>query len=340
MRNRRIFSVFLAFLLLLAMFASAHADIEIYYLDVGQGDCAVVLCDGEAMIIDGGQPNQSQFVYSYLQNTLGLDALQYMVATHPDSDHIGGLSAALNACRVGAIYSSTSSSGTKAFQSLIKYAARQGLAPIIPQAGDTCALGGAEITFLAPASTYADDNNASIVLKITYGRTSFLFTGDIEAAAEADILRSGADVGATVLKVAHHGSDTSSSDAFLEAVQPQYAIISVGDNAYGHPSERVLNRLQSIGSTVYRTDTNGTIICRSDGDSIEFLTEKENNAATASPEPENTAAAPYIGNRNSHKFHYAGCSSVDSMKEKNKVELQSREDAVSAGYIPCKRCNP
>ena len=108
-----------------------------------------------------------------------------MVATHPDSDHIGGLSAALNACRVGAIYSSTSSSGTKAFQSLIKYAARQGLAPIIPQASDTCALGGAEITFLASASTYADDNNASIVLKITYGRTSFLFTGDIEAAAEA-----------------------------------------------------------------------------------------------------------------------------------------------------------
>ena len=103
MRNRRIFSVFLALLLLLAMIASTHADIEIHYLDVGQGDCAVVLCDGEAMIIDGGQPNQSQFVYSYLQNTLGLDALQYMVATHPDSDHSGGLSAALNACRVGAI---------------------------------------------------------------------------------------------------------------------------------------------------------------------------------------------------------------------------------------------
>lgn len=101
-----------------------------------------------------------------------------------------------------------------------------------------------------------------------------------------------------------------------------------------------MNRLQANGSTVYRTDTNGTIICRSDGDSIEFLTEKENNAATASLEPENTAAAPYIGNRNSHKFHYADCSSVDSMKEKNKVELQSREDAVSAGYIPCKRCNP
>lgn len=340
MQHRRIFGALLAFFLLAALFASAHADIEIHYLDVGQGDCAIVLCDGEAMIIDGGRAGQSQFIYSYLQNTLGLDTLQYMAATYPNSGHIGGLSAVLNACSVGTFYSSTDSSDTEAFQSLLKYAAQQGLTPIVPQPGDTCALGGAEIAFLAPVTANANDDSASIVLKITYGRTSFLFTGDIEAAAEADILRSGADVGATVLKVAHHGSDTSSSDAFLEAVQPQYAIISVGDNAYGHPSERVLNRLQANGSTVYRTDTNGTIICRSDGDSIEFLTEKENNAATTSPEPENTAAAPYIGNRNSHKFHYADCSSVDSMKEKNKVELRSREDAVSAGYIPCKRCNP
>lgn len=340
MRNRRIFSAFLGLLLLLSLFVSAHADIEIHYLDVGQGDCAIVLCDGEAMIIDGGRSDQSQFVYSYLQNTLGLDALQYMVATHPDSDHIGGLSAALNACGVGTLYSSTDHADTKAFQSMLKYAACQGLAPAIPRAGDTCALGGAEIAFLAPASTYADNNNTSIVLKITYGRVSFLFTGDIESIAEADILRSGADVRATVLKIAHHGSDTSSSDAFLEAVQPRYAIISVGDNAYEHPSERVLNRLQSNEITIYRTDANGTIICRSNGDSIEFLTERENNAATASPEPENTAAAPYIGNRNSHKFHYAGCSSVDSMKEKNKIEFQNRKDAVSAGYVPCKRCNP
>ena len=292
MRYRRIFSVFLAFMLLSAFFASACADIEIHYLNVGQGDCAVALCDGKAMIIDGGRSGQSRFVYSYLRSALGLDALEYMVATHPDSDHIGGLSAALNACTVGAIYSSVENDDTKAFQSFLKYAARQGLSPIIPQAGDTCALGGAEIAFIAPLTAYADDNNGSIVLKITYGRVSFLFTGDIEAAAEADILQSGTDVRAAVLKIAHHGSDTSSTDAFLKAVQPQYAIISVGDNAYGHPSAQVLDRLQANGITVYRTDANGTIICRSDGESISFSVEKNESAAAASPEPEN-AAAPY-----------------------------------------------
>lgn len=340
MRYRRYICVLLACFWICACPFLAIADIEIHYLNVSQGDCAIVCCDGEAMIIDGGQPGQSQFVYAYLRNTLSLVHLKYMVATHPDTDHIGGLSAALNACTVGAIYASDTICDTQAHQSLLKYAAQQGLSPIPPCAGDTCALGGAEIAYLAPVGSYADENNASIVLKITYGHTSFLFTGDIEAEAEADILHGDTDVSATVLKVAHHGSDTSSTDAFLQAVQPQYAIISVGDNAYGHPAAQVLSHLRAMGAAIYRTDANGTIICRSDGNSISFVCEKNEGAAAIPTEPVYTAAAPYIGNRNSRKLHYAGCPSVESMKEKNKVEFQRRDDAISAGYVPCKRCNP
>ena len=319
---------------------SALADIEVHFLNVGQGDAAIVVCDGESMMIDGGQSDKSQFVYSYLRNTLGLDRIDYVIATHPDSDHIGGLSAALNACTAGAVFSPTTYNDTKTFQSLLKYTQKQGLDLVVPQAGDCFYLGKAKADIIAPVSEYEDENNGSIVLRITYGSISFLFTGDIETAAESDIIRTYGSLQSTVLKISHHGSESSTSNRFLDAVQPQYAVISVGENSYGHPADDTLSRILSHGVEIFRTDENGTIICHSDGDTVFFSTEKAAVRTIPVFENEPDTSARYIGNRNSKKFHYADCPSVDDMKEKNKVEFSDREEAIDAGYEPCKRCNP
>lgn len=164
------------------------------------------------------------------------------------------------------------------------------------------------------------------------------------------MIDAGANLSADVLKVGHHGSDTSSSYVFLREVMPRYAVISVGEgNSYGHPTEETLSRLSDVGAEIYRTDLLGTITCRSDGQNITFQTERSNSASdrvsgfVRPPFDEGTSSgedAPYIGNANSYKFHYASCSSVDQMKESNKVEFYSKDEAINAGYDPCKRCDP
>lgn len=262
-------------LTLLALPILSMAELTVHFLDVGQGDAAVLLCDGEAMLIDGGKSAESQFIFSYLRNTLGLSHLKCIVSTHPHEDHAGGLAAALNACTVETVYSPVTDYDSRPFQSLLKYARKQACALTVPQRGDAFQLGGAVVTFLSSLDGASGVNDLSIVLRVDYGETSFLFTGDAEQAAEGRLLTGGADLHADVLKVAHHGSDTSSSRAFLEAVHPGYAVISVEkDNPYGHPSDWTLTELRARGCTVLRTDLYGTIICRSDGQSLTFQTEK------------------------------------------------------------------
>ena len=172
------------------------------------------------------------------------------------------------------------------------------------------------------------------------------------------MVASGNDLSATLLKVGHHGSDTSTSYVFLREVMPEYAVISVGQgNSYGHPCEDTFSRLRDAGAIIYRTDLQGNIICYSDGNLLTFETERDapedgNSDETAwnwgTPVedgqedfvPDETGEAPYIGNKNSKKLHYADCPSVDDMKDKNKVEFYSRDEAINQGYEPCKRCNP
>lgn len=295
---------------------------EIHFLDVGQGDAAVVLCDGEAMLIDGGTPECSSLLYAYLSDTLALRHIDYMIATHPHDDHIGGLPGALNACSVGMVFSSVNFYESDAFASFLKYMERQGLRLTVPNPGQTLALGSATVQFLSPLNEYENVNDASIILRITYGQTSFLFAGDAESAAERDMIEAGNAQPATLLKVDHHGGATSTSQPFLEAILPQYAVISVGaENTYGHPAEETLARLADIGATIYRTDLCGHILCRSDGQSLTFATQKNAEPFAYAPEPQSTEENFYIGNRNSMKFHNANCPSANDMNEENKVPL-------------------
>ena len=339
--------------------AGSEAGFCIHFIDVGQADAAVIMCDGEVLMIDGGNTADSSLIYTYLTRTLGLEHIDYMIGTHAHEDHIGGLAGALNACTVGTVYSPVIDYDSEAFQDFKRYAENQVGSLTIPSVGDTFNLGSATVQFLSPAYQYSDTNDTSIVVRIVYGNTSFLFTGDAEWEPEHDMVESGYDLSATLLKVGHHGSDTSTSYVFLREIMPQYAVISVGEgNSYGHPTEDTLSRLRDADVTVYRTDLQGDIICYSDGNTLTFVTEKDAPAEEVNtgeavwtwgapiedePEdviPDETGEAPYIGNKNSKKLHYADCSSVDKMKDKNKVEFYSRDEAINQGYKPCGNCNP
>lgn len=295
--QRRLGFAFLCVLFAVALFISGvygtgargeavNASFAIHFIDVGQGDCALVLCDGQAMLIDGGEASASGRVYAYLK-AHGIDHLNYIVASHAHADHVGGLSGALNYATVDIALCPVRDYDTKAFYSFVKYLGQQNVLITLPHAGDVFDLGSATVQILAPLRDYDEPNDTSIVMKVIYGETSFLFSGDATRIAEADILNAECDLSATVLKVGHHGSDTSTSYPFLREIMPKYAIISVGkDNAYGHPTDNTLSRLRDADVTVMRTDLHGTIICTSDGERVTFETEKKpsNHAAMADAE--------------------------------------------------------
>ena len=338
-------------------------DLLVHFIDVGQGDSILVRCDGHYMLVDGGTAESSSLIYSYLKNN-GIKHLDYMVATHPDADHIGGLAGALNYATVDTAYCPFTSYDTKTFASFTKYLAKQNKTITVPSAGDSFGLGSAEVTVVGPISISADDtNNSSIVLRIVYGKTSFLLTGDAEQDEEREIIDSGADITSTVLKVGHHGSSSSTSIYFLREAAPVYAVISVGEgNSYGHPTEQTLSRLRDADVKTYRTDMQGDIICTSDGKTVKFVTEKNADADTladsgagqkssssqaaiigagSGTDSTNNSEETYVLNTSTHKFHRPSCSSVNDMKEKNKkIVTESREEIIEEGYVPCKRCKP
>lgn len=325
----------------------------VHYIDVGQGDAALVVCDDKTMLIDGGKPHASSIIYTYLKN-LNIEYLDYIVASHADDDHIGGLSAPLSKMKVGNVLAPKAEADTRSYESLKSKTAEQGLKMTHPKPGESLDFGSSKIEFYGPITeSESDRNNGSIVMKIIYGDTSFLFTGDAEREEEQEILNAGYDLSATVLKVGHHGSKNSTTYPFLREIMPKYAVISVGNNSYGHPTEDTLSRLRDADVKVYRTDMQGDIIATSDGKTVTITTKKNESARTNPTEneksisDENTVGlaeqktCEYIGNINTKKFHYPECGSVAQMEEKNKVYLNcSRDEAVKRGFSSCKRCNP
>lgn len=319
----------------------------IQFIDVGQADAALVKCDSHYMLIDGGNKADSDIIYTVLQKN-NITHLDMVIGTHAHEDHIGGLPGAYQYAAADITLCPVTDYDSGAFRDFKQYAQKNGGGITIPDVGDTYTLGSAEVEILGVNSA-EDTNNTSIVLKIIYGDTSFLFTGDAEREAEQVILDSGADLSATVLEVGHHGSDTSTSYPFLRAIMPEYAVISVGtDNTYGHPTKETLSRLKDAGATVYRTDLQGDIFCESDGSDVTFTTGTNTGAdrrmaATAAGSSEDTevSVSQYILNTNTGKFHNPDCSSVENMDEKYKEIFNgTREELIKKGYEPCKRCEP
>ena len=249
-------------------------ELTVHYIDVGQADCTLLECGGQTMLIDGGNVDDSSLVVAYLKEQ-GIEHLDYMVCTHAHEDHVGGLSGPLNTCTVGQVFAPVTEYESVAFENFIQYTHEQGVDVTVPEADSSFLLGEARVIVLGPRKTYEEPNDTSIVLRVDHGENSFLFTGDMETAAEEDLLAAGCDLDVDVLKVGHHGSSTSSSYLFLREVMPEYGVISCGaENTYGHPHEEVSSRLYDAGVTVYRTDEQGTVVATSDGTEIRFATEK------------------------------------------------------------------
>jgi len=350
-----------AFIFLLAVPAFGADGLQVHFIDVGQADACLITCDGHAMMIDGGNSSDSQLVYSYLkkQNVTYLD---YIVATHDDADHVGGLSAAVAYAKtnIGQAFAPYTDSTKERFQTFKRKLGEYGKTITVPETGAKYTLGGATFRILSGGGS---GDNRNIILRLEYGKHSFLFMGDAGEDQEKAILSAKYQVESTVLKVGHHGSKTSTCYRFLKAAYPSYAVITVGKgNTYGHPTDEVLSRLRDEGATVLRTDNNGTVVFTSDGKELKYSVEKtasqeENLLAPGStaqaqavqkavPETEaptsgSAQESTYVLNTNTKKFHYPGCSSVGEMKEKNKKTVtDTRDHIISQGYVPCKRCKP
>jgi competence protein ComEC len=261
--------------------SAALSETLVYYLDVGQGDCELIrLKTGENILIDSGNPETAKKLVSVLRQ-LGVNKIDKLIATHPHADHIGGMTEVVNAFQIGKIYmpkvADSQVPTTATYENLLKAIDRKGMKITAAKGGMTIFENGSEkLEVFAPnSSKYEDLNNYSIVMKLTCGEKRFLFTGDAQAESEKEMIEKGYDLKSDVLKCGHHGSSTSTSAAFLKAVNPSAAVISCGvNNDYGHPNKAVTDRLNKAGITIYRTDKQDTILARCDGKTIDFSTEQ------------------------------------------------------------------
>ena len=286
--TKRMFSRFMIFLAMLLLLISAGSTavmaadgLEVHFLDVGQGDCTLIRQGDHAMLIDAGREEDKDTILNYLLNTEGITSLDYVVGTHPHEDHIGSLDSVIESLNVGEVLLPDVITTTRTFEQVLTAIDSKGLGITVPVPGTSYPLGDASFSVFAPVGDYGDDlNNWSIALKVTYGESDFLFTGDAEASAEQDIVSAGFDLSADVFQAGHHGSDTSNSNLMLDSVNPAFIVISCGSgNSYGHPNQEALDRFWNHGAKIFRTDAQGTIVASSDGTSISWSTEPSENWA-------------------------------------------------------------
>lgn len=255
------------------------SQMQVHILDVGNADAILVQNKGEHLLIDAGEKGDGDAVVRYLQ-AKGVKQLDMVIATHADADHIGGMRTVIDAFDIRMFLMAPMPEGhtptTKAYTNMLEGLAAKGIKITAAKPGGQYAVGDAAVDILGPAAEFEDNNNQSVICKVTFGAKRFLFMGDAEKEAEDALLRTKADLRADVLKLGHHGSDTSTQAKLLDAVKPQAACITCGaGNAYGHPSASTLNALRKRQIPYYRSDLNGTVVASTDGTAITFQTEKE-----------------------------------------------------------------
>ena len=250
---------------------NVDGDLIIDYIDVGQADSILIRQGDAAMLIDGGTSECRDDLLTFLSDK-NIDKFEYIIGTHTHEDHIGSLDDVVNSYDFDTFLFPNTTATTKTFENLVLAVQQKNKKFTVPQVGQEYSLGEARFQILAPNSDeYSSANNYSIVIKLTYGSNTFLFTGDAESLSEQEILDTGFDVNADVLKIGHHGSTTSTSKEFLDKVSPKFAVISVGENnSYNLPTKTTMEKLQEKNIPVYRTDEQGTIECISDGTNITF----------------------------------------------------------------------
>jgi beta-lactamase superfamily II metal-dependent hydrolase len=270
---------------------SEESFLKVHFIDVGQGDATLIQQINQDntynMLIDAGNNGDGEYLVEYLKDQ-GVETLDYIIGTHPHSDHIGGLDDVIKGFQVGAIIMPKVMANTRTFEEVMEAVSDKGLSITSPVPGTSYPLGEAEFTILAPNSDdYASLNDYSIANRIVFGSNSFIFTGDAEALSEEEILNNfnKRDLASDVFKLAHHGSSTSNTEDFLEAINPSYGIISCGqDNSYGHPHREIMAQLKARNILVFRTDLHGTIVINSDGKDISIETELDTGVNLGSQE--------------------------------------------------------
>lgn len=270
---------------------SEESFLKVHFIDVGQGDATLIQQINQDntynMLIDAGNNGDGEYLVEYLKDQ-GVETLDYIIGTHPHSDHIGGLDDVIKGFQVGAIIMPKVIANTRTFEEVMEAVSDKGLSITSPVPGTSYPLGEAEFTILAPNSDdYASLNDYSIANRLVFGSNSFIFTGDAEALSEEEILNNfnKRDLASDVFKLAHHGSSTSNTEDFLEAINPSYGIISCGqDNSYGHPHREIMAQLKARNILVFRTDLHGTIVINSDGKDISIETELDTGVNLGSQE--------------------------------------------------------
>lgn len=256
------------------------ADTSVHFIDCGQGDSILIISEGETALIDTSTKEESEKVVDYLKKK-GLEKLDHLILSHPHADHMGGAEVILESFEVDEIHMGRPTKGaeptTALYINFLKKVQALGKKIDTTEAGDKMEIGAFSVMVLGPVEPYREMNNQSLVLRLEYDEVSFIFTGDQEIDAEKDLLESVefSELDATVLKIGHHGSESSTGDAFLNAVSPQYAIISCGkDNSYGHPDEEIIERLNQNNIKYWRTDHNGSVVMTTDGKGLKIESEK------------------------------------------------------------------
>ena len=350
MNKRKLIITTLLFSSLMSINAAAQTDVHV--LDVGQGLSVLIESNGHYMLYDGGDSDKSSYVISYLHQE-GVTALDYVVASHYDSDHLNGVVGALNTFPVSTVWGPDYETGTRVFESFRSVIAAKGLSCTQPDAGSQIQLGDAVIQVLAPSgSDYSDANNYSIAIRVQDGSTSFLITGDAEAESEAQMTASGLNLDSDVYVMGHHGSGTSTSWDLLQAATPEYAVLSCGaGNSYGHPHIESMEKLQAMGIQLLRTDKQGNIVASTDGNTITWNVSPCNDYTPGDPndEPAQPSAVPETvtssqeaaavvywtpGGKSYHNSRE--CSTLSRSKTINEGSLS---DALAAGKAdPCDVC--
>lgn len=331
-------------------------EMQVHFLDVGQGLAIFVQSEGQNLIYDGGDRKTSSFVVSYLKKH-GVSQIDYLICSHYDSDHMAGLIGCLNAFDVKTVIDSDYEHNSKLYDSFMSAVADNGLTVQHPEVGSEFVFGSGKFTVLSPSKIVADSNANSVAIKLVNGNNSFIFTGDADHYSESAMCASDINLDCDVLSLGHHGSATSTSYAFLEKTVPAFAVISCGaENQYGHPHKDTMEKLESMEINIFRSDKQGIVIATSDGKEIVWSTNPCNDyspgeesdlgtqlqgdspvqseSSLTESRAESSGTVVYITDTGS-KYHNSECRHL----KKSKIEI-SLSDAKSQGYDPCGTCKP